>query len=73
MSGDLLNFTNEGCTNSNGDLVLKFSGKFIETIKAQEASGYKLHGAKVNFILFWKKPDEEQEFKIILPELLFER
>ncbi|MBL7968700.1 MAG: RecQ family ATP-dependent DNA helicase [Prolixibacteraceae bacterium] len=73
MSGDLLNFTNEGCTNSNGDLVLKFSGKFIETIKAQEASGYKLHGAKVNFILFWKKPDEDHEFKIVLPELLFER
>jgi ATP-dependent DNA helicase RecQ len=52
---------------------LKFSGKFIETIKAQEFSGYKLHGAKANFILFWKKPDDEQEFQIILPELLFER
>lgn len=72
-SGDLLNFTSEGCTNSNGNLVLKFSGRFIETIKAHEANGYRLHEAKVNFILFWKKPDEEHEFKIILPELIFER
>lgn len=73
MSGDILTFTNEGCSNSNGDLVLKFSGKFIETLKTQEGNGYKLTEAKANFILFWKKPDEEQEFRIILPELLFER
>jgi len=73
LSGDILTFTNEDCTNLNGDLVSKFSGKFIETIKAQEGNGYKLTGAKVNFMLYWKKPDEEQEFQIILPELLFER
>ncbi len=71
MSGDLLNFTIEGCTNTNGDLVLKFSGKFIETIKAHEANGYRLHGAKVNFILFWKKPDEEQEFQIAFARIDF--
>lgn len=39
QSGDILTFTNESCTNSNGDLVLKFSGKFIETIKMQEING----------------------------------
>ena len=73
MSGDLLTLTNEGCTNSIGDLVLKFSGKFIETIKTQEANGYKPKEARVNFMLYWKKTDDEQEFQIILPELIFER
>lgn len=73
QSGDILTCTSEGCTNSNGDLVLKFSGKFAETIKTHESNGYKLNKAKANFILFWKRPEEEQEFQIILPEVLFER
>lgn len=73
QSGDILTCTSEGCTNSNGDLVLKFSGKFAETIKTHESNGYKLNKAKANFVLFWKKQDEEQEFQIILPEVIFER
>ena len=73
QSGDILTCTSEGCTNSNGDLVLKFSGKFAETIKTHESNEYKLNKAKANFVLFWKKPDEEQEFQIILPEVIFER
>jgi len=35
--------------------------------------GYHIKGAKVNFIVYWKKEDAEQESKIILPELYFER
>ena len=39
-SGDLLIKNNEGYCNSNKDLVLKFSKKFIEKLKAQEKKVY---------------------------------
>jgi len=73
MSGDLLIKAVEGYANANRDLVLKFSKKFIEVLNAQERKGYQLKEVKVNFIVYWKKEDSEQEIKIILPELYFER
>jgi len=73
MSGDLLTRAEEGYANAKGDLVLKFSKKFIEALNAQEGKGYKLKEVKVNFMLYWKKPGAEKENKIILPELYFER
>jgi hypothetical protein len=36
-------------------------------------SGYSLKSANVNFIIYWKDPDKEREFKIILPEVSFEK
>ena len=35
--------------------------------------GYELKSSSVNFIIYWKKEDAEQEVKIILPELYFEK
>ena len=73
VPGDNLILSNNGCTNSNGDLVLKFSRKFQETISHLEEQGYHLKSVKVNFIIFWKDPEKKKEFKVILPELNFER
>lgn len=73
ISGDLLTKTDEGYANAKGDLVLKFSKKFIKVLNSQERKGYKLKEVKVNFVLYWKKPDEEKETKIILPALYFEK
>ena len=73
ISGDFLIKTDEGCVNAKGNLVLKFSKKFTEVLNSQEGKGYKLKEAKANFVLYWKKPGEEKEIKIILPELVFER
>jgi len=73
IPGDNLIIGNNGCTNSNGDIVLKFSRKFQETIAQLEEQGYHLKNIKINFIIFWKDPEKENEFKIILPELNFER
>jgi hypothetical protein len=42
-------------------------------INKQKSKGYKLNEAKVNFIFYWKKTDEDKEIQIILPEFLFER
>jgi ATP-dependent DNA helicase RecQ len=72
-SGNLLTRKNEGYANANGDLVLKFSKKFIDVLKLQERKGYNLKEVKVNFVLYWKKPNGEKETRIILPELYFEK
>jgi ATP-dependent DNA helicase RecQ len=41
VSGDTLIIKEEGCANSNGDLVLKFSQKTIDTLKYQADKGYR--------------------------------
>ena len=73
LSGDMLVVKKDGCVNSKGDLVVKFSKKFLETIKTQERRGYELKKAKLNFIVYWLKEGAEQEVKIILPEVYFEK
>ncbi|KHE93115.1 MAG: hypothetical protein SCABRO_01134 [Candidatus Scalindua brodae] len=59
--------------NTKGELVLKFSKRFLATIADVQRKGYQLKEAKVNYIVYWKKLDEGQGIKIILPELYFER
>lgn len=73
VPGDSLKLVEDGCANSDGDQVLKFSKKFIDIIEKRKQLGYKPTSAKVNFILYWSKEDSEQEVKIILPELFFEK
>lgn len=73
MSGDSLKINNEGCTNNKGELILKFSKKFLEKLSEIKSNGYTLKSAKVNFIVYWTKEDTDQEHKIVLPELYFER
>ncbi len=73
MSGDDLIISGDGCVNSNGKWILKFSKKFIEVLHSQLVKGYQLTNAKVNFVVYWKKPDQDQEIKIVLPELIFEK
>lgn len=72
-SGDILTINGNECLDDNGNSVLKFSKQFNEKIESMKAKNYKLKRAKVNFIVYWKKEDTEQEVKIILPELYFER
>ncbi len=73
MSGDMLKISEDGCTNANGKSVLKFSQQFLAVIASRRKEGYQLKEAKVNFIIYWKKPDTDIELKIILPELYFEK
>jgi ATP-dependent DNA helicase RecQ len=76
-SGDILIKNDDGYANAKGKLVLKFSQKFKEVLNKNELAGFVLKEVKVNSIVFWRKPkvgDEEQiEFKVILPEVYFER
>ncbi len=73
LAGDSLLLLEDGCTNSKGDLVLKFAKNFMGTIEERKRNGYELKSAKVNFIVYWLKEGAEQEVKIILPELHFEK
>lgn len=73
ISGDKLNFTENECLDKNGKSILKFSKQFIERIKNLKSINYQLRSAKVNFIVYWKGEDTEEEIKIVLPELYFER
>jgi ATP-dependent DNA helicase RecQ len=41
--------------------MLKFSGKLTGTIESMKIKGYTLKSAKVNYIVYWKKEDTEQE------------
>lgn len=72
-SGDSLIIDNEEYKNDVGQPVLKFSKQGLNRIETQKKKGYFLKKIKVNFILYWLKEGAEQEVKIILPELIFEK
>lgn len=72
-SGDTLAVTNEGCNNSNGICVVKFSSNFKENLAAFGKKGYRLKSASVNYIVYWKNEDSDKEIKIILPEIRLQR
>jgi ATP-dependent DNA helicase RecQ len=72
-SGDMLTLVNYECLNSSGQSVLKFSRQFIQKIEELKAKNYVLKSARVNLIVYWLKEGSEDEVKIILPELYFEK
>ncbi len=73
MSGDELIVENNELLNSKSESILKFSKKFTADIEDLKTKSYHLKSAKVNFIIYWKPEDSEQEIRIVLPELLFVR
>lgn len=73
MSGDELIVKGSDCFNAGGQSVLRFSKAFIEKMEARKNQNYRLASAKVNFIVFWKKPGKEQEYRVVLPEVVFRR
>jgi ATP-dependent DNA helicase RecQ len=72
-SGDVLTLNGDECLNSKGQSVVKFSQQFVRQIETMKEKKYELKSAKVNFIVYWLKEGAEQEVKIILPEIHFER
>ncbi len=71
QSGDDLMVDDEGCYNTRGQSVLKFSKDFIKRIESLKESNYELKSAKVNFIVYWLKEGQEKEAMVVLPELYF--
>jgi ATP-dependent DNA helicase RecQ len=73
VSGDTLTFNGTECLNSKGQSVLKFSQQFVKKMEEMKENNYKLMSVKVNFMVYWQKEGTEQEVKILLPELYFEK
>lgn len=72
-SGDELQISDEGCRNERGELVLKFSKKFLNRLSEIKKNGFELREARVNYIVYWKDDEKNIEVKIVLPELQFEQ
>ncbi|HEY8499530.1 MAG TPA: RecQ family ATP-dependent DNA helicase, partial [Clostridia bacterium] len=73
FSGDELAVNGEYCLNAKGQAVLRFSRQGLKTITSIKEKNYMLKSAKINFIVYWKKENADNEIQIILPELFFER
>ena len=72
-SGDSIFICDEGCKNSKGELILKFSKSFLDKLSDIKQNGFQLKEAKVNFKVHWTNDEQKFEVKIVLPELHFER
>lgn len=72
-SGTALTILGEGLGNPAGDLVIKYAKSFTEIISGWKQKGFTITSAKINFIVFWKKPDSEKEIKILLPEIILKK
>jgi len=73
VSGDKLTIVDDSCVNLHGQSVLKFSKSMLLKIEDIISNDYELDEASVNFIVYWKKEDSDNEVMIILPEIHFKR
>jgi len=73
ISGDELNINGDYCCNIKGQPILRFSKQFVEKLAMMKQKSYIPKIAKIRFVIYWLKENSEQEIKIILPELYFQR
>ena len=59
-----------GCCDSSDKEVAVFSNSFKKEIEKWLDKGYELKEARVNFVVYWKKTGEEEEVKVLLPEIV---
>lgn len=71
-SGDTLCFDDSGCLNQEKQPVVRFSKQFLNVLIDLGSKGYAVSEARVNYIVYWKKEDSEQEIRVVLPELVFD-
>lgn len=69
-SGASLQLHDEGLANSQGVLILKYSQKFKEVLHRYAEKGFSVAAARVNFVVYWKDEDKENEIKTMLPSLV---
>jgi len=72
-SGEFLSVDGNGCHNSKGQAVVKFSRQFLKQIESMRQKNYVPKTAKIRFIVYWQKENTEREVRIVLPELYFEK
>jgi len=72
-SGEFLGFDENGCNNSKGQAVVRFSKQLLIQIESMRQKNYVPKTAKIRFIVYWQKENSEREVRIVLPELSFEK
>ncbi|MCY7310023.1 MAG: ATP-dependent helicase, partial [Chitinophagaceae bacterium] len=72
-SGCTLKILPEGLGNFKGELFLRYSNNFKATLSEWKQKGFTTAGATVNFIVYWKKPEEGKEIMIVLPEIMLKK
>ena len=73
LSGDELIYNGIECLNDKQKSVLKFSNQFNKQIEELKSLGYSVKDVNVNFIVYWKNEENDEEVKIILPVINFEK
>jgi len=71
VSGDELTVSDEGCRNTRGDLILKFSKSFLQKLEQYKIKGLIPAKAAINYIVYWKPEDLDAEYKVVLPLIDF--
>ena len=69
IAGQALAVDSVGCLNDFGQYVVKFSRQFGQRLQAYLQRGYRLQQAWVNFVVLWQGEEDEQEIRIVLPEI----
>ena len=69
ICGDELQSKDGTCFDKENHPILKFSKKFQKQMEDLEKRGYQLASVKVNFIVYWKEENSNQEIRVVLPEL----
>ena len=69
MAGQALAVDSVGCLDDFGQYVVKFSRQFGQRLQAYLQRGYRLQQAWVNFVVLWQGEEDEQEIRIVLPEI----
>jgi len=72
MSGQVLSVNDNGCFLGDKQII-KFSGKFNDKINELKIRGYFPEKAYIRHIVFWRDKDNDEEIKIILPNIEFVR
>ena len=63
----------DGLGNLTGDQICRYSKKFQETLNEHFQKGYTIIEAKISFLVYWKDEANDNESKIVLPELKLAR
>jgi ATP-dependent DNA helicase RecQ len=69
QSGANLAIMEDGLGTTTGQPIIKFSHAFKTVLEDYLRKGYKLTGAMINFIVYWKNEQTGKELKIVLPEI----
>ncbi len=68
--GEELNFCNDECLDPGGESVVKFSIGFRQKLAKLVSMGYRLQGVRINWMLYWRDKEIDEEALIILPEVV---